>query len=172
MNNFKAKSLPIALSLLIAVLAAPAFAATETANLEVSADVIDNCLISTSPLDFGNYDPVGVNFAAPLDSTGGVSITCTLDAAVAITLGQGLNPDGASTDAAPLRQMSDGSTELAYNLYTDVAGGTVWGNDASSDVPDTGTGVAENFTVFGRVAPGQNVPAGAYVDTVVATVTF
>ena len=32
--------------------------------------------------------------------------------------------------------------------------------------------VARNFTVYGRVASNQDVPAGSYNDTVVATVNF
>ncbi|MFM6073490.1 MAG: spore coat protein U domain-containing protein, partial [Dolichospermum sp.] len=39
-------------------------------------------------------------------------------------------------------------------------------------VSHTGTGNASNITVYGRIGRGQNVPAGSYTDTVVATVTF
>lgn len=172
MNNFKAKSLPVALSLLIAVVAAPAFAATKTANLGVSAEVANNCLISTSPVAFGGYDPIDTHAADPRDGTGTVTVTCTLDAATTVTLGEGANADTGSTAAAPLRRMLAGSSFLSYALYSNAGRSAVWGNEASVDVDHTGTGTATNLTVYGRIAAGQNVPAGSYADTVVATVEF
>jgi spore coat protein U-like protein len=39
-------------------------------------------------------------------------------------------------------------------------------------VAHTGTGSATAITVYGQMAAGQNVPAGSYADTVVATVSF
>ena len=61
-----------------------------------------------------------------------------------------------------------GSTEPTSAV--DVRG--VWGGTAASDVPHTGTGTETSLTVYGRIPAGQNVPAGSYSDTVVATVTF
>jgi spore coat protein U-like protein len=88
-------------------------------------------------------------------------------------LGQGANADTGSTDAAPLRRLKDSGTNyLSYVLYSDSGRTALWGNDATVDVAATGTGVADAHTVYGRVASGQNKPAGSYSDTVVATVTF
>ena len=53
--------------------AQPVSAASATADLNVSATVINNCVISTAALAFGNYDPVDVNAAANLDGTGTVT---------------------------------------------------------------------------------------------------
>lgn len=148
------------------------YAATDTANLDVSATVSANCTISTAAVAFGTYDPVVTHASTALTSTGTVTTTCTKDAAVAITLGQGANANTGSTDAAPVRRMISGTNYLSYQLYTDEARTAVWGNDATVDVPVTGTGTAVNTTVYGSVLAGQNVPAGSYTDTVVATVTF
>jgi spore coat protein U-like protein len=71
--------------------------------------------------------------------------------------------------------MGDGASNfLTYELYQDSTHTTVWS--------DSGTGLlspvaapsraARNFTVYGRVASAQDVPAGNYSDTVVATVNF
>lgn len=147
-------------------------AQTETANLEVSATVEPSCSISTTALAFGVYDFVTTNNTVPLDATGTVTITCTQDAAVTITLGQGLNADTGSTAAAPLRRVSDGTDFLSYNLYSNAARTSIWGDDATVDVEAVGTGEADPHTVYGRIPGGQNVPSGTYVDTVVATVTF
>lgn len=152
-----------------------AHAGTATSDLGVSATVSASCSITTtSALDFGTYDPAVTHASTDLDSTGGISVTCTSGAPVTITLGEGVNADTGSTAAAPLRRMIDGggTNYLSYSLYSDGGRTAVWGNDATVDVETTGTGAAEAHTVYGRVAGGQNVPAGTYTDTVVATVTF
>ncbi|GAB3470394.1 Csu type fimbrial protein [Azotobacter salinestris] len=146
--------------------------AEETANLDVSATVIPNCSITTTPLAFGDYDPVVTHASADLDATGTVNITCTQDAPVQITLGEGLNADSGSTGAAPLRQMTNGGDFLSYDLYSNAGRTTVWGDDATVDVESIGTGLEEVHTVYGRIPAGQNVAVGNYADTVVATVIF
>ncbi|MET0595306.1 MAG: spore coat U domain-containing protein [Polyangiaceae bacterium] len=148
-------------------------AATATANLGVSATVSSNCSISTSPVAFGSYDPVGTNAATPLDTAGTVTVTCTSGASTTITLGQGGNAGGGSTDASPVRRMRDsGSAYLSYALYQDASRMTTWGNTSGTGVNHTGTGSSSNISVYGRVAAGQNVASGSYSDTVVATITF
>jgi spore coat protein U-like protein len=153
-------------------LAGPADAATATDNIAVGATVTANCTIAASPLAFGAYDPVVTNASAPLTGATSVAVTCTNGAPVTVTLGQGLH-DATGTAAAPVRRMLSGTTDfLAYNLFTDVGRGTVWGNTLVTGVDSTGSGVSQTVDIFGTVAPGQNVVTGTYADTVVATVTF
>lgn len=147
-------------------------AETATANLEVSATVSANCIISTTALAFGSYDPVSAHASAPLDGTGGVSVTCTTGSSGTITLGQGTNADTGSTDAVPLRRMTEGSSFISYTLFQDASRTEVWANTAGTGVVHNGTGESTAITIYGQVAAAQNVPAGSYVDTVVATVTF
>ncbi len=149
-----------------------AFAGTDTANLGVSAEVTANCTISTSPLAFGNYDPVDANAAAALNGTGTVTVTCTDGASAQIELDQGANADAGSTAEAPLRRLTGGGEFLSYSLFSDSGRTTVWATGAAVDVEHTGTGTAANLTVYGSIAAGQNVGAESYSDTVVATVTF
>ena len=151
---------------------ASASAQTDTADLDVSAEVTASCTITTSPLAFGSYDPVVTHAASPLEQTGGVTVTCTSGAATTVTLGQGLSADAGSTDAVPVRRMLSGADFLSYALYSDSGRTTAWGNTAGAGVAHTGTGTATALTVYGRIPAAQNVPAGSYVDTVVATVTF
>lgn len=147
-------------------------AQTATDNLAVSADVTASCTITTTALAFGNYDPVVAHASTPLDGTGTVTVACTTGSPVTITLGQGANPDASSTAIAPLRRLINGVDFLNYSLFSDAGRTAVWGDDLTVDVETTGTGIAEDHTVYGRIAAGQNMPAGAYTDTVVATVTF
>ncbi|MFM6025467.1 MAG: spore coat protein U domain-containing protein, partial [Dolichospermum sp.] len=77
--------------------AAPAMASTATSDLTVSSNVANNCTISTSPIDFGAYDPISANASIDLDGTGTVTVTCTSGASATITLGQGNYPGFGST---------------------------------------------------------------------------
>jgi spore coat protein U-like protein len=147
-------------------------AGTNTADLDVSATVAANCSIATVPLAFGSYDPITANAVSSLDGTGTVTVTCTNGSVATVTLGQGVSPDAESSDAAPARRMTDGANYLAYTLYSDPSRTVVWGNTSGTGASHEGSGIATNLTVYGSVAGGQNVPAGEYADTVVATVTF
>ncbi len=150
-----------------------AASAAATANLEVSAAVSASCSISTTALAFGAYDPVVAHAATALTAEGAVLVTCTSGSGAVITLGQGANADTGSTDAAPARRMvSSVTNHLAYHLYSDSERATLWGNTEATGLAEIGTGTQESLQVYGRIPAAQNVPAGTYTDTVVATVTF
>lgn len=148
----------------------PAHAGSASANLDVSASVSDNCTISAAPLAFGAYDP---SSASPLDGSAQLTVQCTLAASANILLGQGANADAGSTDAAPLRRLADGAGNfLSYALDQDAAHSTIWGNTSGTGVAHTGTGMSAQISVYGRLPGSQNVPAGAYSDSVMATINF
>lgn len=153
---------------LVAALAPRASAATATANLTVSATVTKNCTVSTSALAFGSYDPVVANASANLDGTGGVTVACTRGATASIALGSGSNATGST------RRMTDGAGNyLAYELYSDSGRSSVWNTGAGAlGLTAAPSRAAREFAVYGRIAGNQDVPAGAYGDTVVATVNF
>lgn len=165
-----ARSVLVAFGLLVS---SPVQAGTATANLTVTESVAANCSISTNTLAFGSYDPVTTHAASPLDGTGSIVVTCTNGASTTVTLGQGSNAAGGSTDTVPLRRMKAGTSNyLSYTLYQDAGRNTAWGNTSGTGVNHTGTGTSTSITVYGRVAASQNVPTGSYTDTVVATITF
>jgi spore coat protein U-like protein len=147
---------------------APALAQTATANLSVTATVTKNCSITTTPVAFGSYDPIVANAASPLDGTGTVVVTCTKGAGTRIDLGLGSNATGST------RQMLGGTDLLTYELYTDTGRSTVWGSGAGAgqSIPAAPNKNPRTFTVYGRVAAGQDVGAASYSDTVVATINF
>jgi spore coat protein U-like protein len=138
-------------------------------NLTVTATVAPNCTIGTTPLAFGTYDAVTANATTVLNGTGTVIVTCTSGTGATITLDEGVNPKAGSTAALPQRQMANGANRLSYGLFSDPARSMVWSTTA---VSHTGSGLPTTLTVYGSVGAGQNVPAGPYSDTVVATVTF
>lgn len=149
-------------------------AATATANLSVTATVSQSCIVTTVPVAFGAYDP---SASSANETTGSVSVTCTVGTAYSIALDAGAN---ASTpgNAATRRMLANGSDHLVYTLYLDIARSTIWGdgNNGTSASPaatsHTGDGTAQSQTVYGSIPAGQYVAAGAYADTVVATVTY
>ncbi len=164
----------LAFSSLCCIEAMPALAAgSATSDLTLSASVGANCTISTAPIAFGAYDPISANASSALNGTGTVTVICTSGAGGVISLGQGSNADSASTDSAPVRLLSDGASHgLAYSLFQDSSHATIWGNTTTTGVSHLGNGTSTDITVYGSVAGGQNMPAGSYSDTVVATVTF
>lgn len=164
--------LAVAIAGVVMLMTSGAFAGTATSNMAVSATVTANCTITAGALAFGAYDPIVANATTPLPGNATLTVTCTNGSPTTITLDQGLNPAGGSTNAAPLRQMISGGNFLSYGLFQDNALTVTWGNTAGTGVAYTGTGVAGSVTVFGVVPAGQNVPAGTYNDTVVATITF
>ncbi|MGR9085689.1 MAG: Csu type fimbrial protein [Gammaproteobacteria bacterium] len=167
-RNFLAAWLAVA----VAVSGAGVRATTTTSNLNVSASVTANCTISTTPLAFGEYDPIVANRSVPLNGEGAVTTICTKGSAPVVTLGQGANPAAGSSDATPLRQMASGDSRLPYFLYQEAGRTLVWGNTPATGKGDTGTGLASTLTVYGQIPANQFKPAGSYADTVVATVTF
>lgn len=152
-------------------LVSTAEAGTDTDSLAVTATVAASCTITGGTLAFGTYDTVS---GAAVNGTADLSVACTKDAVATITLGQGSNADTGSTDAEPARRMSDGGTDfLAYSLFSDSGRSTVWGNTELTGKSYTAaTSDPETQTVFATIEGSQDVPAAAYSDTVVATVTF
>lgn len=154
---------PVAISLPTA-----ASADTASSTMNVSATVTANCTVSTSPVAFGNVNPLS---GSNIDASGGISVTCTNGTGWTATAGVG-SGSGASYAS---RRMSAGSDLLGYNLYTDAARSSVWGDGsgATATIADTGTGAAQDVTIYGRVGSGQtSVPPGSYSDTVAVTITY
>jgi spore coat protein U-like protein len=135
-----------------------------TAPFTVTATNATNCSVSVSPLNFGS---AGVLRAA-LDAMSSITVTCTNAAPYTVAL------DGGQSGATnpTLRKMSQASATITYGLYQDSGHTVPWGSTGVYTMAGTGSGLAQTFTVYGRV-PMQNTPApGTYVDTVVLTISY
>jgi spore coat protein U-like protein len=174
MKNLSIKALRAAVATAVAVGSIAAHAATDvTTTFDVTATVADNCIIAAPGLSFGAYDPIVTNKTTARTASAAVNVTCTSGASTTVQIDQGANADTGSSDTVPLRRMTAGATKfLSYALFKDSGFTTTWGNTAATGVAHTGTGALTALTVYGSVAPGQNVPKGDYVDTVTATITF
>ncbi|MFT3693200.1 MAG: spore coat U domain-containing protein [Kofleriaceae bacterium] len=147
-------------------------AGTSTSNMGVTATVVSSCTITAGTVAFPNYDAVT---GTQIDGTGTLTVACSKGAITTITLGQGANANTGSTDILPLRQMKNTSTTdlLGYSLYSDSTRLVTWGNTALTGkayIP--ASSAPTNVTVYGRITALQDVPAGSYADTVVATISF
>jgi spore coat protein U-like protein len=145
-----------------------ASAATATANLSVTATVIQACVVTGGTLAFGNYDPTA---GANVDQTGTFQVACT-KGSTGVTIGLGLGANAATSQ----RRMTNGTDFLNYEIYKEGARTNVWGNAGAALVSYTPvtTSTATTFTVYGRIPSAQtDVGVGtSYADTVVITVTF
>ncbi|CAN0652670.1 Spore coat protein u [Nitratireductor aquimarinus] len=138
---------------------------TASPSFTVTASIADNCLVTTQDLDFGAHGVLTGN----VDTTGGVTVTCTPGTAYTVGL------DGGQAAAPPAaRLMSKGSETVTYGLYQDAARSLPWGLTAipGEAVPGTGSGSGQVLTVYGRVPPQTTPSPGTYTDTVVVTVTY
>lgn len=143
-------------------------AASASANLSVSASVANNCTISSNAISFGSYDPIVAQATANLDAAGSVVITCTKGATTTIGLDTGANASGGE------RRLGSAGNYLTYELYQDSSRSTVWSNTGAGllTVAAAPSKAARTYSVYARMTGGQDVPAGTYSDTVVATVNF
>jgi spore coat protein U-like protein len=143
--------------------------ADDTANLTVTATVAPTCKLTAGPtLAFGTLNPLANN-----DVQGNIAWVCTNGFNTLIKLG------GGGSGSISARTMKAGALVLPYQLYTDAARTTVFGDGTAgggSTVPVSGAGYASsaNVTVYGRVAQAAAGAAsvGSYSDTVLVTVVF
>lgn len=143
-----------------------ALADTQTGSLTVSAQVVDHCAVESGSLSFGSYDPVGVQSTEPKDATGTLTLSCTDGTQALVTMDDGRFASGGE------RRMAGPASHLAYAIFADPERSTPWGNEPGEAVAVTGTGAPQPLAVHGRIAAGQNVPAGDYADVVTVTVNF
>jgi spore coat protein U-like protein len=145
----------------------PTFAATDTANFQVSITILGECeIVSASDLVFGSH----ADLSAEVDADSAISVECTPGTGYWLRLNEGA---GTGATVAERLMTRVGGTTISYSLYTDAGRNTVWGDTPSVDaVAGTGTGSPQVYPVYGRV-PIQALPlAGTFTDTITVTVEF
>jgi spore coat protein U-like protein len=139
---------------------------TVSTTFRVSARVEAVCEVTATDLAFGTYTAQG---GTPVQATTLLRTTCTPGTTYNVGLNEGTSP-GASVNQ---RKMVSGAQSLNYQLYSDSARSTIWGNTTGTDtVTGVGTGLAVDHTVFGAVPAAQVVPAGDYQDTITVRIYY
>ena len=132
----------------------------------VSANVVNKCTITASPLNFGSS--IGLLTTA-VNANTAISVQCSVGSAYNVGLNAGVN-GGGNINA---RKMLLGGNTVSYQLYRDLARTQVWGSTIGTNtVAGTGNGNTQNLTVYGRVPAQTTPPAGTYNDIIVVTVTY
>jgi spore coat protein U-like protein len=143
------------------------------------------CTMSTNGLAFGNYDPTS---GVAVSANGSLSFTCTYTGTgFTATLTVSPGNSGSYTN----RTLTLGAQSLNYNIYVNAADTEIFGGGTGNGVGGTyyyylcypGGGVTCNggggqsgtqyvAPMYGLLPGGQDVSAGLYSDTIIATLTF
>lgn len=147
--------------------------------LNVSHSYGASCTISTTGINFGTYNPLN---ATPLDSDGTVSITCRRRRGSNSTSGYvDLYPGvGAGGSCTTPREMTNGPSNLQYDIYLNASRTTKWCWNGSSgtgwqsfNFPDLSPPVTQTYTAYGRVFGSQtSATPGTYTQTIWAAVEY
>lgn len=140
--------------------------------------LLQTCVVASGGLAFGGYSFMN---SSPTTVVGNVKITCSLLSGLAgETVNYNISLSTGNSGSYPSRQMKSGIYLLQYNLHTQSgATAPIWGDGSSgtSTVQDSYSlallgVVTRDYPVYGRMASGQNVPVGAYTDSLTITVTY
>ena len=153
------------------------------------------CSITAIPVNFGDFVTIS---PASLDTVGAVTVSCSGVLSYSVIIGPGSNSGGIFSP----RKMAQNGYTLNYNLYIDPARTQVWGDGTGStfvqsvttppfvptSLPSGASGGKkgsakrklnlalgarkDTFVVYGRIPPGQVIPAGQYSDNLTVTVVF
>jgi spore coat protein U-like protein len=135
------------------------------APFTVTATNATICSVSAQTLNFGSTGVLRAN----LDASTSISVTCTNQAPYTVALDGGLS---GATDPTQ-RKMTHSGVSVTYGLYQDASHVSPWGDSTGvNTVAGTGSGLAQSFTVYGRVPPQTTPAPGSYSDTVVLTVSY
>lgn len=151
----------------IITLLCAALAATASSEADAALSCAFTSIVTVS---FGRYD---VFDASPVDAAGSITYTCS-GAQTGDTVVIQLSRGGSATWAT--RTMQFGGHALNYGLFLDAARTILWG-DGTSGTSRYGPAAAPmsgsvTVPIYGRIPAHQNVGAGAYSDTIVATILF
>jgi spore coat protein U-like protein len=150
---------------LLALLAAPLPAAAQV-----------TCSGGNVALNFGTYEGFST---APVDVQASLVVTCNRSGGPQFTtITVGLGPSATSGQIPNRRLAGPMTNQMNYNLYRDATRLSVWGNTGGTDTVSQTLAVPNNssasatFTIYGRLFAAQDVRAGFYSDSLIATVTY
>ena len=143
----------------------PAYCDPSASLLTVSLNVVELCTVTTSPLDFGEYNP-----SEGAAAQGSVNVTCPEGVHYKIALDA-----GEYSKAGRLRRMSNGSGDfLPYKIWKDPYRKHEWGDrhhdntyPAGRVLCVRGCSTVQSHPVYGTVWPRkEGVASGQYTDIV------
>jgi spore coat protein U-like protein len=136
--------------------------------------LLQSCSVSATALSFGSYDPTS---ATPRDSTGTITVTCTVSLVGLLASWDILLSTGISGSFTP-RDLLSGGNSMQYNLYTNAGRTQVWGDatGGTAKVSDSQLMVVgtnqHSYTTYGRIPALQDLAPGTYTDTITVTLNY
>jgi len=136
------------------------------------------CTVSATPTVFGAYDTL---YASHLQINSAITVACIVAVGSLQAIPYNISLGVSASSGTMTRAMAGPlGARLQYNLFTNAAYATVWGNGAqgsqsvaSSVTPlSLGTVALQSHTVYGRIPALQAVRVGAYTDAIVVTVDY
>ncbi|HAI46977.1 MAG TPA: adhesin, partial [Stenotrophomonas sp.] len=163
------------LSLALAGLAAPAFAA-DTTTFNVKIIITKACTITAAAATDVDFGSALSTATTPSNAQGTITAQCSALTPYTVALNAGANA-GTANDVTTRRMKNTDVSVTAnnfvgYQLYQDAGHSVVWGSTTGTNTQaGTGTGANQVYQVYGQVAnPSVNNTApGAYQDTITAT---
>ncbi len=146
--------------------AASANAATNVATLTVNATINNNCVVATQPAALAmTYDTVQ-NLGTM--GTSSFTYTCTKNGSISVTPASTNVASGSNWEAV------NGTNDLLYLLYNDSACSVKQLTNGTVEALASGTGAVQTYNICAtpNTTSQQNLPAGAYTDTVTFTFNF
>lgn len=148
----------------VAAFASPALAASQTANVEVTATVQNSCTLSAENIAFGVV-PMPSNGVAT--ASGNLNVACTTALPYNVFIGA-----GQPASATHKLTHTNGSTKITYGLYVDGAYTVPAQNGTIPAFTDIGVGSVKTHTLRARMDLNQPALAGNYSNTHVATIEY
>ena len=146
--------------------------ASSTFPFTVNAVVTKYCEVSALDMDFGSVDAL---VTGAVTQTTNITTRCTKDIPYQIALEPGGSPTptgGAGTLRSASTVSTNPDTYVSYSLFRNASFTQAWGNVVGTNTSSqTGTGVPQSTTVYGRI-PSVNVIPDTYSDTVTVKVTY
>ncbi|HSI55144.1 MAG: spore coat U domain-containing protein [Ramlibacter sp.] len=141
---------------------------TAEATFRVSTRVNAVCSVTASNLDFGVY---ATQTASPKQASTVLRATCTPGTTYQLGLNEGTTAGATVTQR---KLVSASNATLNYQLYSDSARSVIWGNTPGTDTVTglPGTGLAQDYTVFGSIPPSQAAPAEEFGDTITVRIYY
>ncbi len=137
------------------------------------ADAV-TCTVSATAAAFGTYN---VFSGTPTDTSATIQTSCNAAVSIAVSYTLSLSAGNGSYSQ---RAMMNGPGTLRYNLFTNSARSTVWGDGTAGTSTETDgyllaalTPVTRTYTAYGRIPAGQTtVIPGAFADALLVTLTY
>lgn len=160
----------VLIALGVSSLANVSMAEGPTSNFKTNAVINSSCIITASSVAFGAYTPTAT--ATSLSANGIIDATCSNGVVYTLTLDSGKGTIGARKMAGTNAENAD---FLFYNLYTNSAKTTIFGNGTTgngSKITVTGNGNSQATTIYGNLLTNQYVTPDSYSDNLTVTMAY